>query len=151
MWAYVYKQYGPPEVLKLCEVETPSVGDDDVLVRVLATSVNPGDWVFLTGKPYLVRLVSGLTRPKYQNPGHDVAGRVEAVGANVTQFRVGNEVYGGRVAGGAFAEFICMSEAHLAIRPGNLSFAQAAAVPVAGVSALQLLRAGGACSKDIAC
>lgn len=142
MKALVHDTYGPPDVLELREVDRPAVTDDDVLVRVRAFSVNPVEWHTLTGTPYAARLQVGLLRPKRKVLGVDFAGTVEAVGKNVTQFRQGDEVFGGR--SGAFAEFVAVPEGRAVVRkPANLSFEQAAAVPVAAITALQGLRDRG--------
>jgi NADPH:quinone reductase-like Zn-dependent oxidoreductase len=142
MKAFVYERYGPPDVLELREVDKPVVGDDDVLVRVHAVSVNPVDWHTMTGTPYLVRLESGLRKPKRQVLGVDFAGTVEAIGRNVNQFQPGDEVFGAK--SGAFAEYVCVREDRaVALKPANVTFEQAAAVPVAAISALQGLRDKG--------
>jgi NADPH:quinone reductase-like Zn-dependent oxidoreductase len=140
MKAIINREYGSPDDLKLQEVEKPVINGDGVLVRVRAASVNPLD-LTLRGRPYLVRLMTGLRRPKQSVPGVDVAGQVEAVGENVTQFRPGDEVFGTR--GGAFAEFVCGGEKNFAPKPEGLTFEQAAAIPVAGCTALQALRDRG--------
>lgn len=142
MKAIVYTKYGPPDVVHLEEVEKPSPKDDEVLVKVLAASVNAYDWHFLTADIFLIRLTGGgLLKPKYTRLGADIAGRVEAVGGNVRQFKAGDEVFGeGR---GGFAECITVAENALALKPSNLSFAQAAAVPMAASTALQALRDNG--------
>ncbi len=140
MRAMVYERYGPPDVLELKEIERPAVVDDGVLVRVHAASVNPFDWHFLTGTPYLARLGAGLRKPKNHVLGVDFAGTVEAVGKEVTQFHPGDEVFGAR--NGAFGEYVCVRKS-VALKPANLTFEQAAAVPVAGVTALQGLRDKG--------
>jgi len=140
MRAMVYERYGPPDVLELKEIERPAVVDDGVLVRVHAASVNPFDWHFLTGTPYLARLGVGLRKPKNHVLGVDFAGTVEVVGKEVTQFHPGDEVFGAR--NGAFGEYVCVRKS-VALKPGNLTFEQAAAVPVAGVTALQGLRDKG--------
>jgi NADPH:quinone reductase-like Zn-dependent oxidoreductase len=142
MKALVYDEYGSPDVLAVREVDKPEVGDDDVLVRVHAFSVNPVDWHTLTGKPYLVRLEAGLRKPKRELFGVDFAGTVETVGRNVKRFQPGNEVFGGRT--GAFAEYVSVPEDRaVVLKPANVTFEQAAAVPVAGISALQGLRDKG--------
>jgi NADPH:quinone reductase-like Zn-dependent oxidoreductase len=140
MKAIVHNRYGRPDVLELREVDVPVPDNDQVLVRVVASSVNPVEWYGVTG-PYFARLGNGLRRPKDPTVGADVAGRVQAVGRDVTDFRPGDEVFG--VSGGSWAEYACASPARLALKPANLSFAQAAAVPVAGVTALQALRDKG--------
>ena len=141
MKAIAYRRYGSPDVLRLEEVDVPVVGDDGVLVRVRASSVNPIDWHIMRGEPFLVRMSDGLRRPKGWQLGVDVAGQVEAVGANVTQFRPGDDVFGSR--NGAFAEFVLGRERNFASKPANLSFEQAAAIPVAATTALQGLRDKG--------
>ena len=142
MKAIVYDKYGSPDVLELQEIDRPAVTDDGVLVRVHATSVNPVDWHTMMGTPYLVRLESGLRKPKREVLGVDFAGTVEAVGRDVKRFQPGDEVFGGR--NGAFAEYVCVREDRaVAVKPANVSFEQAAAVPVAALSALQGLRDKG--------
>jgi NADPH:quinone reductase-like Zn-dependent oxidoreductase len=141
MRAIVHDTYGPPSVLQLQEIDKPVVRDDDVLVRVHAVSVNPADWHFLTGTPYVMRVATGLSKPKTRILGMDLAGRVEAIGGNVTRFRPGDEVFGAH--GGAYAEYVRVPEDAIALKPANLTFEQAAAVPVAGVTALQGLRDKG--------
>jgi len=141
MKAIVYERYGSPDVLELRDVEKPSVTDDGVLVRVRAASTNPYDWHFMRGKPYFARLMFGLFKPKAHGLGADLAGEVEAVGKDVTRFRPGDAVFG--EAAGAFAEYTCVPEGTLALKPANLSFEQAAAVPMGGVTALQGLRDRG--------
>jgi NADPH:quinone reductase-like Zn-dependent oxidoreductase len=139
MQAVVYSCYGGPEVLELATVAKPVPGDDEVLVRVHAASVNPLDWHYMRGSPYIMRLMAGIGRPKDRSMGVDFAGTVEAVGPGVTRFRPGDEVFGG--AGGAFAEYVVAgADRGIAHKPANVSFAEAAAVPVAGVTALQALR-----------
>jgi NADPH:quinone reductase-like Zn-dependent oxidoreductase len=140
--AFVYGKYGSPDVLELREIDRPVVTDDGVLVRIRAASVNPVDWHTLTGMPYLVRMEAGPRKPKSEVLGVDFAGRVEAVGRNVTQFRSGDDVFGAR--SGAFAEYVCVREDRgVVLKPANVTFEQAAAVPVAAVSALQGLRDKG--------
>jgi NADPH:quinone reductase-like Zn-dependent oxidoreductase len=141
MKAIVYTKYGSPDVLQLKEVEKPIPGDDDVLVIVRAASANPLDWHFMRGAPFVVRLVSGIRKPKQSMLGADVAGRVEAVGSNVKQFQQGDEVFG--LCRGAFAEYACARESALALKPANTSFEQAASVCVAAFTALQGLRDTG--------
>jgi NADPH:quinone reductase-like Zn-dependent oxidoreductase len=141
MKAIVYDRYGPPDVLELREVEQPAAKDGEVLVRVHAASVNPADWHLMTGTPYIARLSSGLRTPKVRIPGMDLAGRVEAVGGNVTQFRPGDEVFGEGTQ--TFAEYACVPADKIAPKPANLTLMQAAAVPMAGVTALQGLRDKG--------
>ncbi len=142
MKAIIYHEYGSPDVLRLAEVEKPIFQDDEVLVKVHAASVNARDWHLLTADIFLVRLMGGgLRKPKDTILGADFAGRVEAVGKNVTQFQPGDEVFG--CQSGGFAEYICARESVLALKPANLSFEEAAAVPIAGVTALQGLRDQG--------
>jgi NADPH:quinone reductase-like Zn-dependent oxidoreductase len=138
MKAIVQDRYGSPDVLELRDIDRPTVGENDVLVRVRAAAVNPYDWHFMRGKPYLMRVVSGLLKPKVTVPGVDLAGQVEAVGSAVTQFEPGDEVFG--MAKRALAEFVCASADALVSKPANVSFEQAAAVPIAGLTALQGLR-----------
>jgi NADPH:quinone reductase-like Zn-dependent oxidoreductase len=141
MKAIVYDKYGSPDVLELKDIDKPVVDDDSVLVRVHAASVNALDWHLLRGLPYLARMGEGLRKPTRNVPGVDVAGHVEAVGKNVTQFQPGDEVFGTR--GGAFAEYVRGTAQNFALKPANLTFEQAAAVPVAGMTALQGLRDKG--------
>jgi NADPH:quinone reductase-like Zn-dependent oxidoreductase len=147
MKAMVYRRYGSPDVLACEEIEKPTVGDDGVLIKVRAASVNPLDWKLMKGKPRIVRLLSSLGKQKVRRPGVDVAGQVEAVGRDVTHFKPGDEVFGTCV--GAFAEYVCTSEAafgmksKLAVKPENVTFEQAASAPVAALSALQGLRDKG--------
>lgn len=139
MKAIVYTKYGTPDVLKLQEVEKPAPKDDEVLVEIHAASVNAYDWHFLTADIFLIRLMTGgLLKPKHTRLGADFAGRVEAVGKGVKQFKPGDEVFGCKH--GSFAEYLCTTEDRLALKPRNLSFEQAAAVPMAAVTALQGLR-----------
>jgi NADPH:quinone reductase-like Zn-dependent oxidoreductase len=140
MRAIRYYRYGSPDVLELQDVDLPAVGDDDILVRVRAAAVNPLDSAFLRGKPYFIRGQSGLSRPKAPGLGADVAGQVETVGRNVTGFRPGDEVFGARL-GGMFAEYVAFrADEALLTKPANLTFEQAAAVPIAALTALQALR-----------
>ncbi len=141
MRAILYEEYGPPSTLELSEVEKPRPGDGDVLIRVRAASVNPLDWHYLRGAPYVMRLVAGLLRPRFHGLGVDLAGEVEAVGAKVTRFAPGDQVYG--AARGAFAEYATAPAEALAPKPPNLTFEQAAAVPIAAWTALQFLRHDG--------
>lgn len=143
MKAIVYYEYGSPDdVLELEDIDEPVVNDDEVLVRVRGASVNPHDWHFMTGLPYLARISTGLFKPKATVLGADLAGQVEAVGKNVTRFRPGDEVFG-QLQTGSFAEYACVSEDSVALKPNNLTFEQAAAVPMAAVTALQGLRDQG--------
>jgi NADPH:quinone reductase-like Zn-dependent oxidoreductase len=142
MNAMVYTQYGPPEVLVLKEVEKTCPRDDEVLINVHASSVTYGDLAAVKGEPFMVRISLGLRRPKYPILGKDVAGRVEEVGQDVTEFKPGDEVFGdlSQCGWGAYAEYVCMPENALVHKPLNVSFEQAAAVPESGVVALQGLR-----------
>ncbi len=141
MKAVVYYNYGPPDVLKCEEIEKPAAGDNEVLIRVRAASVNPIDWHLMRGTPYIVRIMAGLRKPKVTRLGVDVAGQVEAVGGNVTQFKPGDEVFG--ACRGAFAEYACTSESAVVMKPDNVTFEQAASIPVAAFTALQGLRDKG--------
>jgi NADPH:quinone reductase-like Zn-dependent oxidoreductase len=142
MKAITYHRYGSPEVLEFQEVDDPVVGDDEVLVRVRAASANPRDWHFMRGLPAFMRLQFGLRSPRHSGLGSDIAGQVEAVGAKVTRFRPGDEVYADIVMGG-FAEYAAVPEAQLAPKPAKLTFEEAATVPLAAVTALQGLRDHG--------
>jgi NADPH:quinone reductase-like Zn-dependent oxidoreductase len=142
MKAMVRTQYGSPDVLQFKEVAKPTPADNEVLIRLCAASVNPVDLHLMRGKPFFVRLLSGgLLAPKRKVPGYDIAGRVEAVGRHVRQFQSGDEVFG--ACRGAFAEYVCAMEDRLALKPARSSFEDAAAVPVAAISALQGLRDKG--------
>jgi len=145
MKAIVRKNYGSPDLLQLEDIDEPEPGDDQVMVRVHATSVNPADWHLLRGEPYIARLQLGLGKPKDMVLGCDVAGRVETVGKDVTMLEPGEEVFGSPFMHGlgAFAERACVSEDLLAPKPANLSFEEAAAVPLAASTALQGLRNHG--------
>jgi len=149
MKAIVYQKYGSPDVLELKEVEKPTPKDNEVLTKVHAASVNPADWHLMRGEPFLARLEAGLLKPKYKILGCDIAGQVEAVGRNVTQFQPGDEVFG-EVFGdisvnglGGFAEYACASEDALVLKPASMTFEEATAVPLAAVTALQGLRDKG--------
>ena len=144
MKAIVRETYGPPDVLHVEEVPLPTLRDGEVLVRVHAASANAGDWHLLRGTPLPFRLVAGLRTPKFKIIGTDVAGHVEAVGRNVTQFRPGDEVFGelSRCGFGAYAEFAAAPEKALTLKPTNLSYEEAATLPTAGCTALQGLRKG---------
>src|ERR687897_74368 len=144
MKAIVQDKYGSPEVLELRDIDKPAIGDDEVLVRIRAAGVNPADWAIMSGLPYIARPVYGLRKPKNAVRGTDVAGTIEAVGTGVTRLQPGDEVFGWCSGlGGAFAEYASVSEDALALKPANLSFEQAAAVPMAGLVALQALRDHG--------
>lgn len=145
MKAILSEKYGTPDTLKLSEIAIPTPQSDQVLVKIHASSINFGNLVLLTGKPLPARFVFGLMKPKYPIPGGDIAGMVEAIGEKVTQFQVGDEVYGDLSSSGwgAFAEYVAVDEKRLAIKPRNLSFTEAAAVPMAGLTALQAIRDKG--------
>lgn len=145
MKAIVRTKYGPPEVLQPKEVEKPVPKDNELLVKVHAASVNALDWHMLRGKPFLVRLRFGFFRPKNRILGYDIAGRVEAVGKKVTQFKPGDEVFGGLGFGlGGFAEYACIAEdGFVALKPSGLTFEEAAAVPCAAATALKNIRDRG--------
>jgi 2-desacetyl-2-hydroxyethyl bacteriochlorophyllide A dehydrogenase len=141
MKAVVYADYGSPDVLQLAEVDKPTPHDNQVLLKVYASSANPLDWHRMRGAPFLARLDGGLRKPKNPRLGADLAGRVEAVGSSVTQFQPGDEVFG--CVTGAFAEYVCARETAFALKPANLSFEEAASVPVVAFTALQGLRDTG--------
>ena len=141
MKAIIYRNYGSPDVLRLEEIEKPVPQDNEVLIEVRAASVNPLDFHLMKGTPRVARIMTGLLKPKVTRPGVDVAGVVEAVGSNVTQFHAGDGVLGS--CKGAFAEYVCASEGALVLKPANLTFEQAAAVPVAAFTSLQGLRDKG--------
>jgi NADPH:quinone reductase-like Zn-dependent oxidoreductase len=141
MKAIVYTKYGPPDVLQLQEVEKPTPKEDQVLVQIHAASANPLDWHFMRGAPFLARLAGGLRKPKDPRLGADIAGRIEAIGSKETQFKPGDEVFGADM--GSFAEYASVPEKKLALKPPHSSFEQAAAVPVAAITALQGLRDTG--------
>ena len=143
MRAVVCTDYGPPDVLEVKDIKKPEPNDDQVLVKVHAAAVNPYDWHFIRGTPYMMRMMmGGLRKPKDPRIGVDYAGTVEAVGKNVTRFKPGDEVFGNR--SGAFAEYLCArADRAIALKPANMTFEQAAGVPVAGLTALQGLRDKG--------
>ncbi|WP_163099795.1 NAD(P)-dependent alcohol dehydrogenase [Peribacillus alkalitolerans] len=145
MKAIVSHKYGPPDVLELTEVEKPIPEDNQVLVKIHAASVNFCNLVLLKGEPFLARLAFGLLKPKYTIPGGDITGRVEAVGKDVKEFQPGDEVFGdlSGCGWGGFAEYVSVPENALALKPANVTFEEAAAVPMAGVTALQGLRDKG--------
>ncbi len=138
MKAMVQDRYGTADVLELEDIDKPEIGDDDMLVRVLAASAHIGDWHIMTGLPYLIRMVSGLRTPKARVRGSDVAGRIEGVGKDVTRFQLGDEVFG--TCDGSFAEYAIVRQDKVAPKPANLTFEQAATVPTSGSTALQGLR-----------
>lgn len=150
MKAIVQDTYGSADVLRLEEVDMPPVGDDEVLVRVRATSVHPDVWHVMSGRPYVLRLMgAGLLKPKNRVPGTDMAGQIEAVGKNVTELKPGDAVFGETLSGhqwvngGTFAEYVSVHQDRLALKPSNVTFEQAAAVPTAGLIALNNLREFG--------
>ena len=141
MRAAVRRRYGPPEVIQIADIANPVPADNEVLVRVRCAAVNPYDWHFLRGEPYLLRLMLGLRRPTEPRFGADLAGEIEAVGRNVVAFKRGDAVFG--LGKGAFAEYVCVPESSLAGKPANISFEEAAGVGIAGLTALQSLRDKG--------
>jgi NADPH:quinone reductase-like Zn-dependent oxidoreductase len=145
MKAIVYTEYGPPEVLHLKEVDKPTPRDTEVLIKIHASSANPADWHLMRAEPFLARFENGLLKPKNTKLGADVAGRVEEVGRNATQFQAGDQVFGSMPLNelGGFAEYVCAHEDALALKPARLTFEQAAAVPLAAFTALQGLRDKG--------
>ena len=138
MKSVVYSKYGSAEVLEISEIPIPTISENQVLVKVQAVSINPADWHFMRGTPYLVRLQSGLRNPKIGKFGLDMAGVVEAVGAKVSEFKVGDQVFGESM--GALSEYAVFSQNSIAMKPANLDYEQAAAVPMAGFTAIQALR-----------
>jgi len=139
MKAVVYRCYGSPDVLAFEDIEKPTPADNELLIKVVAAAVNPLDWHFMRGTPYLLRLMSGLGAPDGAGLGVDFAGTIEAVGSKVTRFKPGDAVFGG--GNGAFAEYLIIGEdGALALKPADVSFEQAASVPIAAVTALQALR-----------
>jgi NADPH:quinone reductase-like Zn-dependent oxidoreductase len=145
MKAFIREKYGPPETLRMAEVEMPAPNADEVLVKVLAASVNAADWHVMRGKPLFSRATLGLLRPKHKILGVDIAGQVEAVGGGVTRFKPGDEVYANLLdhGYGGFAEYVSVPVDVVSVKPANLSFEEAAAVPMAAVTALQGLRHHG--------
>jgi NADPH:quinone reductase-like Zn-dependent oxidoreductase len=141
MQAIVQNKYGSGQALELREIDRPEIGEREVLLRVRAAGVNPADWAVMSGLPYIARPVYGLRRPKIGVRGTDVAGHVEAIGSGVTRFKPGDEVFGAST--GSYAEYAAASEDELAMKPANLTFEQAAAVPMAGLVALQAIRDQG--------
>jgi NADPH:quinone reductase-like Zn-dependent oxidoreductase len=143
MRAIVYTKFGPPDVLQLKEVEKPVPKDNEILIKVRAASANAYDWRHLRADPFLIRLMgAGLLKPKHKILGADIAGQVEAVGSNVKQFQPGDEVFGEGSYGG-FAEYVCVDENRFVLKPAHLTFEEAAAVPMAALTALQGLRDKG--------
>ena len=146
MKAFIYEKYGPPETLRMAEVATPAPTTGEVLVRVLAVSVNPADWHSLRGKPLFARATLGPLRPKHKILGVDIAGQVEMVGSDVTRFKPGDQVYANLLdhGYGGFADYASVPVDRMSLKPANLSFEEAAAIPMAAVTALQGLRHHGA-------
>ncbi|MCY7288533.1 MAG: NAD(P)-dependent alcohol dehydrogenase, partial [Cryobacterium sp.] len=142
MKAVLQTRYGSPDVLRLADVPRPTIGDDEVLIEVRAAGLNHADWVYISGRPLIARLAFGWRSPKQSVRGKDLAGRVVAAGKNVTQFRSGDQVYA-EVEAGAFAEYAIVPATLLALKPANLTFEQAATVPLSARTALQALRGGG--------
>ncbi|NMM47675.1 NAD(P)-dependent alcohol dehydrogenase [Marinigracilibium pacificum] len=147
MKAFTKTKYGGPEVLKLSEVEKPKVKDGQVLIRIKANSANPADWHVIRGTPYFARLSFGLFKPKHKIPGSDFAGVIEEVGSNVAGFNVGDRVFGEMLNEGVFAEFACAPAHVCAKMPANATFKEMAAVPIAGLTALQALITHGKLKK----
>lgn len=147
MKAFTKTIYGGPEVLRLEEVEKPSLKDDHILIKVMANSANPADWHILRGEPYFARFLFGLLKPKDKKLGADFAGIVEAIGKNVTIFKAGDRVFGEALAAGAFAEYVCASANVCAIMPEKSTFSEMASIPVAGLTALQALVTHGRIKK----
>src|SRR5215471_17641235 len=155
MKAIVYHKYGSPDVLRYEDIEKPTAGENEVLIKVRAASLNPLDGGIMKGRPYITRILNGLRKPKVTRVGVDVAGQVEAVGRNVARFKPGDEVFGACISDpqassvavwvcqGAFAEYTCAPESTLVMKPDNIAFEQAASVPVAAITALQGLRNTG--------
>ncbi len=143
MKAIVCPRYGSPDVLKFQDVAKPSPKDDEVLVKVHAAGVNAGDWHLMRADPFLIRLMVGLTKPKQPILGGDFAGQIEAVGKNVSHFKVGDDVFGASSNFGTFAEYVAVSENAIVLKPKNMTFEQVAAVPTAAMTALQGLRDHG--------
>lgn len=143
MKAFTKTTYGGPEVLKLEEVDKPVVKDDHLLVKVMANSANPADWHIIRGKPFFARFTFGLFKPKDKIPGADFAGIVEAVGKDVLHFKKGDRVFGETLKGGAFAEYVSVPANVCAIMPGTASFSEMAAMPIAGLTALQAITTHG--------
>jgi NADPH:quinone reductase-like Zn-dependent oxidoreductase len=145
MKAIVYEKYGPPEVLHLQEVAIPAPKDDEVLIKMYTASVNSRDWRLMRANPFFLRFLQGFLKPKNPILGADISGQVETIGNNVRQFQPGDQVFGylSRYGGCTFAEYACAGENEIALKPANLSFEQAAAVPLAAITALQGLRDKG--------
>ncbi len=147
MKAFTKTKYGGPEILHLEEVEKPSLKDDNILIKVIANSANPADWHTLRGKPFFARFAFGLFKPKQKILGADFAGIVEQVGKNVSQFKVGDRVFGKSLIGGAFAEYVCVTENICTQMPDGIKFSDMACLPIAGLTALQALITHGQVKK----
>jgi NADPH:quinone reductase-like Zn-dependent oxidoreductase len=143
MKSIVYTKYGSPDVLQPEKTEKPVSGDNEILVKVKSISVNPADWHLMRGSPFIARFTTGLFKPKASIPGIDIAGSVETVGRNVKEFQPGDEIFGSGNWGGGCAEYACISENRAVLKPANITFEEAAAVPVAAITALQGLRYKG--------
>ena len=141
MKAAIYTQYGPADVIQIREVEPPIPRNNEVLIKVRAASVNPYDWHFLRGRPYFLRLMAGLRKPKDLRLGVDVAGEVQTTGSGVSKFNPGEHIFG--TCRGAFAEYVCTPESSVVKKPESMTFEQAASIPIAGLTALQSLRDKG--------
>lgn len=150
MKALVFTKYGSPEVLQLREIAKPTPKENEVLVKIHATAVNDYDWSMIRGKPYLYRLLFGLLKPKHQIPGMELSGTIEALGTNARSFKVGDAVYGdiSTFGFGGFAEYVCINEKALVIKPDKMSFEEATAIPHAAALALQGLVDSGDIKKD---
>ena len=150
MKAFTQEKYGPPETLRLADVDKPAPNADEVLVKVLAVSINPADWHSMRAKPLFSRATLGLLRPKHTILGVDIAGQVEAVGSGVTQFKPGDEVYANLLdhGYGGFAEFVSVPVDVMSLKPANMSFEESAAVPMAAATALQGLNHHGEIQAD---
>lgn len=143
MKAFTRHQYGGPEILKLEETDMPALGNDDVLIRTIANSINPADWHILRGKPFFARFTYGLFTPKYKTVGTDFSGVIEKVGKNVGRFRIGDRVFGSTLGGGVFAEYISVPAAACTLMPADTSFLEMACTSIAGLTALQALTTHG--------
>src|SRR5580700_8259648 len=141
MKAIVYRQYGSPDVLRLEDVAKPTPAHNELLIKVHAASVNPLEWHFMRGRPYVMRMQVGMGRPKFTRLGVDFSGTVEAAGKDVKLLKVGDAIFG--TADGALAEYVTSTESGLALKPTNMTFQQSASVPIAGITALQGLRDSG--------
>ena len=143
MKAVIFTKYGPPDVLQFKEIENPTLKDNEILVKVYSSSANPLDWHRMRGEPFLVRLTDGLLKPKNPMLGADIAGSIEAIGKNITEFHPGDEVFGSCGWFGGFAEYVSVTENNLVLKPANITFEEAAASPAVAITALQGLRDNG--------